>query len=91
MSVPLTVDQAQNCQRQAFFPVKIKTKVKLLMAHNLQNWNSIFLTCHCDEIYRVEAVGLKVPIVLLKIMIFVCEIWDNFMKNLHFVNNCLKI
>ena len=31
----------------------------LLTAHNWQKWKSIFLTCSCHEIYRVEADGLK--------------------------------
>ena len=27
--------------------------------HNWQKWKSTFLSCHCHEIYRVEAIGLK--------------------------------
>ena len=30
-----------------------------LTAHNWQKWKSIFLTCPCYEIYRVETVDLK--------------------------------
>ena len=30
-----------------------------LMAHNWRKWKSRFLTCHCHEIYRAEAVGLN--------------------------------
>ena len=29
-----------------------------LTTHNWQKWKSTFLTCHCHEIYREEAVGL---------------------------------
>ena len=36
---------------------------------------------HCHKIDRVEAVGLKSSNYTLKITIFVCEIWGNFMKN----------
>ena len=32
---------------------------KGITAHNWQKWKSRFLTCHCHEIYREEAVGLK--------------------------------
>ena len=28
-------------------------------AHNRQKWKRTFLTCHCHEIYREEAVDLK--------------------------------
>ena len=34
------------------------------MAHNWQKWKSKFLTCPFNEIYREEAVGLKVSILL---------------------------
>ena len=30
-----------------------------LMSHNWQKWKSTFLACHCHEIYREEAAGLK--------------------------------
>ena len=32
----------------------------MLTGHNWQKWKSAFLTCHCHEIYREEAVGLKI-------------------------------
>ena len=38
-----------------------------LTAHNWQKWKKVFLTCPCNEIYRVEAVGLKVLIILEKL------------------------
>ena len=41
--------------------------LKFLMDHNRQNWKSVFLLCCCDEIYSVEAVGLKIPIILDKL------------------------
>ena len=50
---------------------------------------SIFLKCHYHKIYREEAVGLKSLNYTLKITIFVCEIWGNFVKIYYFVNNCL--
>ena len=63
-----------------------------LTAHNRQNWKSIFLTCLCHEICRVEAVDPKPPIILEKLWIFwICEIWGNFVKKGYFVNNCLII
>ena len=37
-----------------------------LSAHKLQNWQSVFLTFHCNEIYRVEVVGLKYLTILWK-------------------------
>ena len=61
-----------------------------LTAHNWQKWTSIFLTCPCYKIYRVEAVDLKSSNYSLKIMIFV-NMWNlgNFLKIWYFVNNCL--
>ena len=41
-----------------------------LMAHYWQNWKKVFLSCHCHEIYTVEAAGLKPSNNTLKIMIF---------------------
>ena len=32
----------------------------VLTAHNWHNWKRVFLSCYCHEIYRVEAVSLKV-------------------------------
>ena len=29
------------------------------MAHNCQKWKRVFLACHCHEIYRDKAIGLK--------------------------------
>ena len=60
----------------------------LLTAHNWQKWKRVFLLCPCHKIYRVEAVGLRTPNYSWKIMIFV-NIWGNFVKNWHFLNNCL--
>ena len=42
----------------------------LLTAHNWQKWKSTFLTCHCHEIYREEAAGIKSSNFSWKIMIF---------------------
>ena len=36
----------------------------ILTAHNWQNWKRIFLLCYCYEIYKVDAVGLNIPIIL---------------------------
>ena len=53
---------------------------------------SIFLTCHCHKIYRVEAVVLKNPIILLELwFLWVWEIWGNFMKKWYFLNDCLEV
>ena len=42
------------------------------------------------KIYREEAVGLKSSKYTLKIdILWVCEIWGNFLKNWYFVNSCL--
>ena len=41
-----------------------------LMAHNWQNCERVFLSCHCHEIHRVEEVGLKSANHTLKITIF---------------------
>ena len=61
-----------------------------LTAHNWQKWKSIFLTCPCHEIYRVEAVGLKNSNYTLKIKIFV-NMWNlgQFRENLIFCQSCL--
>ena len=46
-----------------------------------KNLKSIFLTCPCHKIYRVEAVGLKSSNYIFKNGIFVkFEIWGNFVK-----------
>ena len=41
------------------FEQTCKYRLTCLTAHNWQKWKSRFLTCHCHEIYREEAVGLK--------------------------------
>ena len=38
-----------------------------LTAHTWQKWKGRFFTCPCHKIYREEAVGLKGPIILLKL------------------------
>ena len=62
-----------------------------LTAHIWREWKSTFRTCHCHKISWEEAVGLKQFIGLLSKsqFVWICEIWDNFVKNLNFVNNCL--
>ena len=61
-----------------------------LTAHNWQRWKSKFLTCPYRKIYRVEAVGLKMFNILLKLQFLCgCEIWGNFVKIWYFVNKCL--
>ena len=40
-------------------------KIRNLTAHNWQKWKSIFLTCHCHEIYKEEAVGENEKKILL--------------------------
>ena len=40
-----------------------------LTTHNWQNWKRVFLSFHCHDIYKVQAVSLKNPIILLKITI----------------------
>ena len=46
-----------------------------LLAHNWQKWKSTFLTCHCYQISRVEAAGLKKSNYTFKITIFV-RMWN---------------
>ena len=62
------------------------------MANNWQKWKSTFLTCHCRQIYRIEAVGLLICNYAYKITTFV-NIWNlgQFRENLIlcFVSNCL--
>ena len=48
-------------------PVCISITKNILTAHNWQKWKKVFLTCLCHKIYRVEAVGLKSPIILDKL------------------------
>ena len=70
-----------------------ETRYLLLTAHNWQKWKSTFLTCHCHEIYREEAVGLKSSNYTWKIMIFCenvkCGAISLKIGILYFVNNCL--
>ena len=55
---------------------------------NWQNWKRLFLLCYCHENYRVEAVDLKIPIILKKIQfLWICEIWVNLLKHLCWSNN----
>ena len=42
----------------------------LLTLHNWQKWKNTFLTWHCHEIYREEAVDLKTSNDIVKIMTF---------------------
>ena len=61
-----------------------------LTAHNWQNWKIVFLSCYCHKIYRVEAVGLKILIMLenysfCEYVKFGAISW----KNQYFANNCL--
>ena len=43
-------------------------------------------TCHCHEIYRVEAYSSKCPIILKELwFLWVRKIWGNFTKKLNFV------
>ena len=61
-----------------------------LTAHNWQKWKRVFLTCPCHEIYRDEAVGLKVANILEKLRnLWKWEIWGNIVKIWYFVNNFL--
>ena len=56
-----------------------------LTAHNWQKWKRVFLTCLCHEIYRDEAVGLKICKYTWKITIFV-KMWNlgQYRENLIF-------
>ena len=56
-------------------------------------YSLVFLACPCHKIYMVEAVGLKIPIILsLKLrLLWTYEICGNFLKSWYFVNNCLKV
>ena len=71
-------------------PGKWKKDSSALTAHNWQNWERVLLSSYCHGIYRVEAVGLKIPIILknLKFWRFF-GIWGNFLKNRYFANYCL--
>ena len=61
-----------------------------LTAHNWQKGKRVFFSCYYHEIYRVELVGLKIPIILNKIQfLWICEIWGNFLKTQYFANNYL--
>ena len=51
-----------------------------LTVHNWQNWERVFLSCHCHEIYRVEEVDLERSNHTLKIAIFVGEIIENLQQ-----------
>ena len=57
----------------------------ILTAHNCQKWKSVFPTCPCHRIYRVEAVCLSIANYALKITTSV-NMWDlgQFRENLLF-------
>ena len=67
-------------------------QVMLIMMHqspagNMQKWKSTFLTCPWYKMYRVETVGLKVPIIIYKLRFYwISEIWGNFEKIWYFAN-----
>ena len=68
----------------------ISSKWNWLTDGNWQKWKRVFLTCPCHEIYRDEAVGLKVAKILEKLRyLWKCEIWGNIVKIWYFVNNYL--
>ena len=58
-----------------------------LTGGNWQKWKRVFLTCHCHEIYRDEAVGLKSCKNTWKITIFV-KMWNlgQYRENLIFLS-----
>ena len=58
-------------------PVKLLSLDLTAHMHNLQKWKSIFLTCSCHEIDRVEAVGLSISnhIVNMRNLGQFCENW----------------
>ena len=61
-----------------------------LTAHYWQNWKRVFLSCYFHKIYMVEAVSLKIPIILKRLQyLWLCEFVCNFLKNRYFGNNCL--
>ena len=85
-----------NKTKQTSFPVFLvrhAIQYYILMAYNWQKWKSTFLTCHCHEIYREEAFGLKSSSYAEKIwFLWICQIWGNFIKNQYFVNiNLIKV
>ena len=70
----------------------IKNRIRLirLTAHNWQKWKRVFLSCPCNKMYRVEAVGLKSSNYTWKIMIFaIMSNLRQFREKWYFVNNCL--
>ena len=81
-------DEAWNCE----------TTPKWLTTGKIEKKCRQYLSCYCHDICRVEAVGLKILIVLLKNTIFV-NIWDSENKtkqnktkqnkNPYFINNRL--
>ena len=48
----------------------------------LAKWKRLFLTCPCNKIGRLEAVGLSFSKNYYAFL-WICEIWGNFMKNWH--------
>ena len=79
----------RDMQGMYFFIFASNSNCESWTAKNWQKWKSIFLTCPCHEIYRIES-GLKTSNYTLKIIfLWICEIWGNFMKNWYIVNNCL--
>ena len=62
-----------------------KPQPTYLTGGNLQKWKRVFLTCPCHEIYRDEAVGIKICKNTWKITIFV-KMWNlgRYRENLIF-------
>ena len=90
LNIKLWVHFGKYRKKSIIWASSLKPLCQHLTAHNWQKWKRVFLTYPCHEIYRDEAVGLKVRNILEKLwVLWKCEIWCNIVKNWCFVNNCL--
>ena len=77
--------QRWDTQPSAPYYIQGKNILSKLTGGNWQKWKRVFLTCPCHEIYRDEAVGLKICKNTWKITIFV-KMWNlgQYRENLIF-------
>ena len=91
--IPKWNDTLESCKNWAMETSSEKFEPFLylsLTTYIWQNWKRVFTACPYHYIIRLEAVSLKIPIILLKLwFLWICNIWGNFLKNRHFDNNCL--
>ena len=86
------ISGTQSITHMRFFPFQpVFCFREQFEGSQLPKKRSRFCACSCYRIYRVKVVGLSLSNHTFKITILVsiCKIWGNFVKNWYFVNNHL--